>query len=630
MRWFYNLKIGAKLIIGFLVVAAIAAIVGIVALVNINTMREADEFLYKENTLGIEYAGNAALQFQRMRFNLAKTLLFDDEKQQNESLDKIDEHINQAEEYMKLYEEGIISDIDRKQYDELEALWEEYKSLSEKEMKLVQSGQMDQAKELVLTELGEVGDALRESFEKIITYNSDGGKTKMEENTHAANTASLTMIIVIIIGVIIAIVLGLFISNTISRPITKMVDAADRLALGDVGVTVEAESKDEIGRLAQSFGIMINNIREQAHLVEKIASGDLTVEAKIRSDKDLLGKKLNELIETNNEVLGNINAIAGQVATGAKQVSDSSMQLSQGTTEQASSIEELTASLEEVSTQTKQNAQNANQANELAETAKNNAVQGNKHMADMLNAIEEINNSSSNISRIIKVIDEIAFQTNILALNAAVEAARAGQHGKGFAVVAEEVRNLAARSANAAKETTELIEGSIKRTENGTKIANETAEALNKIVGDIAKAASLVGDIAIASNEQAAAIAQINQGIIQVSQVVQTNSATSEESAAASEELSGQADFLKESIRKFKLKNLNHSSYNRYKEINPEILKMLEDISESKKQNHVNKQELRNETDVLKSDWDYKEEPEKGISSPKQKIILSDNEFGKY
>jgi methyl-accepting chemotaxis protein len=627
MRWFYNLKISAKLIIGFLFVAVIAGVVGGVALVNINNMSEADVLMYEENVLGLDYAGNAAVEFQEVRLYVTKILLNDTAEEQNKSIQLIKEHIAEAEEYLQLYEDGIISDADRKQFNDLKPKWEEYKSLLRKESELVESGQTEQAKELILVEIASVGESVMESFNSLLEYNSNVANTRLEQNKKIASNASTTMIIVIFIGILVAITLGVFISRIISKPIGKMVDAADRLALGDVDVNVKAETRDEIGKLAESFGKMIDNIREQAHVVEKMASGDMTVQVRVKSDKDLLGKKLNEMIETNNEVLGNINSAAGQVAAGAKQVSDSSMQLSQGTTEQASSIEELTASLEEVSTQTKINAENANQANELAEVAKNNAEQGNKQMGYMLNAMEEINNSSSNISRIIKVIDEIAFQTNILALNAAVEAARAGQHGKGFAVVAEEVRNLAARSANAAKETTELIEGTIKRTENGTKIAKETAEALNNIVGDVAKAASLVNDIAAASNEQAAAIAQINQGIMQVSQVVQTNSATSEEGAAASEELSSQADFLRESVAKFKLKNVKSVGYNGYKELSPEIMRMLDDITEKKQQNGDNKQK---DESILKSNMDFKEEPQKETGASKQKIVLNGSEFGKY
>jgi methyl-accepting chemotaxis protein len=214
----------------------------------------------------------------------------------------------------------------------------------------------------------------------------------------------------------------------------------------------------------------------------------------------------------------------------------------------------LTASVIEIADQTKKNATNANQANQLSTEAKQKALQGNDQMKMMLTSMEDINKSSQDISKIIRVIDDIAFQTNILSLNAAVEAARAGQHGKGFAVVAEEVRSLAARSAEAANNTTALIEGSINKVKAGTEIANETADALVEIVAEIEKSAYLVEEIAKASNEQAYGIAQISQGIEQVSQVVQTNSATAEESAAASQELFSQAEMLKEMVGAFQTK----------------------------------------------------------------------------
>jgi methyl-accepting chemotaxis protein len=289
---------------------------------------------------------------------------------------------------------------------------------------------------------------------------------------------------------------------------------------------------------------------------------DLEITSDYLGDFREIKQALNEISSNLSDTLGEINEAAGQVEAGASQISDGGMALSQGTSEQASSIEELTATIEEVARETTQNAQNAGIANELSIAVKANAEVGNHQMTGMVSAMNEINEASRSIFKIIKVIDDIAFQTNILALNAAVEAARAGQHGKGFAVVANEVRTLAARSAEAARETTLLIEGSISKVAAGTTIAGETAESLGEILKQIDQVADLVGEIARASTEQASEIAQINQGIELVSQVVQTNSATAEESAASSEELSGQAEILKQMVGAFKLKKGYQQSEN--------------------------------------------------------------------
>ena len=308
--------------------------------------------------------------------------------------------------------------------------------------------------------------------------------------------------------------------------------------------------------LNSSLGTLNEYVGEISRVLSSMSAGDLTVEIKKEFNGDFaeIKEALKLIIESFNDLIGEIMDASEQIFVSSRQVADSSQSLSQGSNEQASSIEEITATLSLIELKAKDNANNAKNASYRALNVKDQAVSSNNEMKGMLKAMEEISETSENIAKIIKEIDAIAFQTNILALNAAVEAARAGQHGKGFNVVAEEVRNLASRSANAAKETTKMIEGSIKTVRSGMDIAGRTAGELNKMTAGVVEVTDLVKDIAAASMEQSSSVVETTSGINQISQVTMSAAATAEESSAASLELSSQAEAFQNMVKRFNIK----------------------------------------------------------------------------
>ncbi len=378
----------------------------------------------------------------------------------------------------------------------------------------------------------------------------------------AANSTRTGATILGVIALLIGAVLAFFISRSMTAPMKKTVTMIEDLENGHLDTRLHMERQDEIGQLAKTmdrFADSLNN--EVVDSLQKLANGDLTFEIHPRDNRDQLRGSLKKLGEDLNQIMLQIQSASEQIDAGSSQVSESAVSLSDGAAQSAASVEEISSSMNEIGGQTNTSSEHAQQANQLSTNASTAANDGSERMAEMISAMGEINAAGQDIGKIIKVIDEIAFQTNLLALNAAVEAARAGQHGKGFAVVAEEVRNLAARSAKAASETAELIEGSIEKAGNGTRIAERTADALEEIVGSIAKVSDLIGEIAVSSNEQAQGIAQVNTGMQQIDQVIQQNTASAEESAATSEELSSQAAELKHQLSRFRLKGSSHQGY---------------------------------------------------------------------
>ncbi len=371
----------------------------------------------------------------------------------------------------------------------------------------------------------------------------------------------------LIVGVVTIIILGVILiwlmTNLVTSPINIIVDFMKRSSVGDTSSNKKYADKilsmykrgDEIGVFTKAAGGMRMYIDQKVREAQRIADGDFTAKIVVASEKDNLGKAFNDMKQKLNHTIRSVSELVHQVNIGADQFAAASESLSSGATQTAASLEEINSSIVEIGSQTKLNAENAGEANGLASDSKVTADKGNTDVEEMVQAMVDMQESGQEIAKIVKMIDDIAFQTNLLSLNAAVEAARAGRHGKGFAVVAEEVRNLAGRSAKAAKETAELVDETVSKLANGAKIAHNTQESLNKVVGDVVKVADLLGEISTASTEQAEGISQITTGLQQIDKVTQNNTSNAEETLSAANLMAERATELNELMAQFNLED---------------------------------------------------------------------------
>jgi methyl-accepting chemotaxis protein len=422
-----------------------------------------------------------------------------------------------------------------------------------------------------MTALGTSTAALKiDGSDKIVAYQpiagTDGWSVAIVADRGemlATYMSNLRLIIILSAVVLVAgIIIAVLIANAVAKPITKLTKRVEQLAEGDLKSPVpQTRSRDEIYRLTTSLDHTISSLNLYIGDIDNVLSSIAHKNIAVKSDIEYLGDfrplkdSMEQIIAELNDVMRQIMVSAQQVSSGAEQVASGAQALAGGSTEQASAVEEVFATLDSISEETKRMASNAEEARRITMESSSYVEQGNQKMQEMIISMENIYNASSEIGKIIKTIEDIAFQTNILALNASVEAARAGMAGKGFAVVASEVKNLAMKSAEAAKNTAELIGTAIQAVEGGDKNAKATAEALARIVEKTAAADAIIEDISRQSVGQSASVEQVTAAVKQISTVVQTNTATTEESAAASEELSGQVHVLNALVSEFRVQD---------------------------------------------------------------------------
>ena len=548
-----NLELSKKLILGLGIMVAISAAMMIIAIVSLHDIGGLVNRLYQSPFTVSTQSIMLQKEIQNMGREIRGMVLYEDPSY----FDSVLASSGRAKANLALVEKRFLGDqqliLDMYQsLDEIEAAGKEIN-------RLVAGGKIEEAKNSADIDFRTAMKSGIETSQEIVDFALDKALEFNEDAGIALENATVMLIVLLVVMVVLCMGVTTVLSRAVSRPISQLTDAAKKLAAGALNIEIDYYSKDEVGTLAEMFremsGSMKAVIKDIGQQLGAMSNGDFTVAPRAEYTGDYVSIK-NALInirESLSNTLNEINLSADQVFSGSAQVSDSAQTFSEGAADQAGSIEELAAAINEISFQVRETAANMEAARRLTAKAGEQVAVSNRQMEEMLLAMGEIGAKTEQIRAINNTIEEIAFQTNILALNAAVEAAHAGESGKGFAVVAGEVRRLAGKSTDAAKRTWDLIDGTVQAVEKGRKIANITAESLHNVVESTNEVLNTVDKIDEAAQHQAGSIVQVTQEIDQISYVVQNNSATSEESAAASEEPSGQAQMLKELVGRFKI-----------------------------------------------------------------------------
>lgn len=560
---FKNLKVRSKLLVSFGIVIIFYIIAIIASSIGLGSVFGGLEDFYNIPFPMVKSALEAQSITREIQLDVYRAVSTSSGSERQSVLSEIDEASAKRNTVMEELKTNFSGDAAL--LNNVEAANDATSAAREKTVEYIRAGNSQAAIESINGEYLEAANHFEDTLNQVITQAEENAANYYKDGTTTKQICSIILYGLALVSIIFTIFLVLSIVKGLTRPILEIENAIKAMAKGDMSTKVTYTSRDELGDLAENLRFVLTTLSSYiGHICERmdsLATGDLTVEM----DMDYLGEfesikqSGNKIINSLNDTLGQLHQASEQVANGSEQVSSGAQALSQGATEQASSVEELAATLGDLSNQVNDTASNSRDVNQLiSDTAKeiNNSKQ---KMESMVNAMTNINECSSEIEKIIKTIEDIAFQTNILALNAAVEAARAGEAGKGFAVVADEVRSLASKSQEAAKNTTVLINNSLNAVSEGSQIATDTQSSLLKVVESADKIAVNMAKITESADLQAEGISQVTQGIDQISSVIQTNSATAEESAAASEELFSQSSLLKSLVGRFRLKGRTSS-----------------------------------------------------------------------